>query len=460
MKKIADGYTLYVGDCLDVLKRLPDCSVEAICTDPPAGIAFMGKSWDTDKGGRDTWIAWLQAVAAECHRVIKPGGHALVWALPRTSHWTGMAWENAGWEPRDKIVHIFGSGFPKSLNVGKAIDKAKGAERLVIGKSPWSQPAKSGHHAGLTDNNVVKTEGRYTPDITAAATDEAKEWEGWGTALKPAAEDWWLMRKPLDGTVARNVLAHGTGALNIDGCRVAHTETFGDLPNRGGGRVFNEKTFAESGFDYKDGGPNREALEKLKSLGRFPANVILDGSDVVDAEFANNEARFFYCAKANKRDRDEGLDGMPEVAASGLPMRSSEGERGGVGMDGTETDRDTKYRNTHPTVKNVNLMRYLVRLVTPPNGVCLDPFMGSGSTGKACAYEGFGFIGIEMDAHFVEVAEKRILYALANAPSQDDAPREVTRQLIEEAPAAAKRKRGRPPKNPPQQIGLFIKDGE
>lgn len=392
MKVIADGYTLYAGDCVQVLRTLPACSVDAICTDPPAGIAFMGKEWDKDKGGRDAWIAWLQEVAAECYRVIRPGGHALVWALPRTSHWTGMAWENAGWEPRDKIVHIFGSGFPKSLNVGG----------------------------------------------------------GLGTALKPASEDWWLFRKPLDGTVAANVLKHGTGAINIDGCRVEGGRFPANVITDGSDEV--EEVFPQN---IKGGTWNKTGGARHFNNNGKKTDYVTSGSDAT----IGSASRFFYCAKANKRDRDEGLDGMPEVAASGLPMRSAEGERGGVGMDGTATDRDTKYRNTHPTVKNVNLMRYLVRLITPKNGICLDPFMGSGSTGKGCAYEGFGFIGIELDPHFVEVAEKRILYALANPPSQDEAPEEVTRQLIKEAPVAPKRKRGRPPKHA-AQISIFDKNGE
>jgi hypothetical protein len=267
-------YQVLHGDCLEVLKTMPSNSVDSICCDPPAGIAFMGKSWDTDKGGRDAWIAWLQSVAAECYRVMKHGGHALVWALPRTSHWTGMAWENAGWEPRDKIVHIFGSGFPKSLNVSKAIDKAAGAERPVVGKSPWSQPAKSGHHAGLTDNNVVKTEGRYTPDVTASATPEAEQWEGWGTALKPAAEDWWLFRKPLDGTVAGNVLKYGTGAINIDGCRVGIPAA--DKKNYDANMACHERyADGREKLGGYEGGWNADPSAVKNTGARWPANVIL-----------------------------------------------------------------------------------------------------------------------------------------------------------------------------------------
>ena len=189
-------FTLHHGDCLKVLKTLPSCSVDAIVTDPPAGIAFMGKSWDTDKGGRDAWIAWMQSIAQECLRVIKPGGHALVWALPRTSHWTGMAWENAGWEPRDKVVHLFGTGFPKSLNVSKAIDKAAGAEREVVGYSRGVGVEDNQGYGGIARGGVGIVQKGIDVPVTASATPEAHQWEGWGTALKPAAEDWWLLRKP------------------------------------------------------------------------------------------------------------------------------------------------------------------------------------------------------------------------------------------------------------------------
>jgi DNA modification methylase len=358
-------FTLHHGDCREVLRDYPDNHFDSIVSDPPYGLTFMGKGWDRGVPNEEFW--------QEAFRVAKPGAYLLTFGGTRTFHRLTCAIEDAGWEVRDCLMWLYGSGFPKSHDVSKAIDKAAGAERPVVGKSPWSQPAKSGHHAGLTANNIVETEGRYTPDVTAPATEAAKQWEGWGTALKPAWEPIVLARKPLEGTVAATVLKYGTGALNIDGCRVAHTETFGDLPNRGGGRVFNEKTFAESGFDYKDGGPNKEALEKLKSLGRFPANVITDGSDEVVAGFPNEEGRFFYCAKASSADRDDG--------------------------------------NTHPTVKPTDLMRYLCRLVTQPNGLVLDPFMGSGSTGKAALLEGFQFVGIDLEPAYVEIAKARCEHA-------------------------------------------------
>jgi site-specific DNA-methyltransferase (adenine-specific) len=379
--RIGESVTLHLGDCVEVLRTLPACSVDAIVTDPPAGIAFMGKSWDTDKGGRDAWIAWMQEVAGECLRVIKPGGHALVWALPRTSHWTGMAWESAGWEPRDKIVHLFGTGFPKSLNVGG----------------------------------------------------------GKGTALKPAAEDWWLMRKPLDGTVAGNVLRHGTGALNIDGCRVA---TKGETPTGSGGRKapLAGDTRSETGAGMFAAN-KQHAGNTTPQAGRWPANVLHDGSAEVVAGFPGEEARFFYCAKASRADREEGCDNLPERSGADAVDREE-------GSAGTQSPRAGAgrtagtVRNHHPTVKNVELMRYLCRLITPPGGTVLDPFTGSGSTGKGAVLESFAFVGIERESDYLQIAAARIAAALARAPQTAQkveaqaAPNGGTSILTETAPKA------------------------
>ena len=438
--KPAEGFVLYGADCLDVLRFMPDNSVDSIVTDPPAGIAFMGKDWDKDKGGRDAWIAWMQEIAEQCLRVVKPGGHALVWAMPRTSHWTGMAWENAGWEPRDKIVHLFGTGFPKSLSVGKAIDKAAGAKREVIGYSRGVAVEDNQGYGGIARGGVGIVQKAVDVPVTASATAEAKEWEGWGTALKPASEDWWLLRKPLAGTVAATVLKHGTGALNIDACRVGTDDT----------RSVASATALGQGSGWNK--HNNKPVLAGSECGRWPANCTHDGSDEVLAVFPDtgkstggggnkapgkngiygtfngheygkvlgfgdngSASRFFYCAKANTADRDEGLEHLTEAQAAGFPLRSADGERGGEGLDGTSTDRLTKRRNIHPTVKSTELMRYLTRLITPVGGLCLDPFMGSGSTGKACALEGFRFIGIEQEPTYLPVAEARIKYALGKA---------------------------------------------
>jgi site-specific DNA-methyltransferase (adenine-specific) len=447
---------LHHGDCLEVLKTLPDCSVDSIVTDPPAGIAFMGKSWDKDKGGRDAWIAWMQSIAKECLRVIKHGGHALVWAMPRTSHWTGMAWENAGWEPRDKVVHIFGSGFPKSLNVSKAIDKVAGAEREVIGRKVGDQPANpSTYNKQGWSKERNEQNGRVDTLITAPATAEAKQWEGWGTALKPASEDWWLMRKPLDGTVAGNVLAHGTGALNIDACRVGYEA--GEVNFDRKQRQQNSEGAVEGAFGAAS--LIGTEISTYKEAGRWPANVILDGSDEVVAGFPsevkggtwnktqgaryfNNNgeetnyvssgsdstvgsaARFFYCAKASVKDREEGLGDLPYGTLAYSNGAQAADNDGADEYTGGSTDiglnNIKKRKNTHPTVKHTELMRYLCRLITPPNGVVLDAFMGSGSTGKAAMLEGFNFIGIEMEAEYLNIAKVRIEHAsrkLGNAPT-------------------------------------------
>ena len=279
------------GDCLQVLKELDDCSVDSIVTDPPYGLSFMGKGWDYDVPTVDIW--------RECLRVLKPGGHLLAFAGTRTQHRMCVNIEDAGFEIRDMIAWAYGSGFPKSRNIG----------------------------------------------------------DGWGTALKPALEPITVARKPFKGTVANNVLEHGTGAINIDGCRVATDES-----------------------TQRPCGPNSDHAQQFKGsqgglrgqpagTGRWPANLIHDGSDEV-TELLNDAARFFYCAKANKKDREDG--------------------------------------NTHPTVKPTDLMAYLCKLVTQPDGVVLDPFMGSGSTGKAAVREGFGFVGIEREPEYFAIAEQRV----------------------------------------------------
>lgn len=424
--------TVIHGDCLDALRAMPDASVDAIVTDPPAGIAFMGKEWDKDKGGRDAWVAWMTEIARECIRVIKPGGHALVWAIPRTSHWTGWAWESAGWECRDKIVHLFGTGFPKSLDVSKAIDAAAGAERPVIGTRKLTGTARiiGGQGSATAGRSEAMYETHQTRDVlelTAPATPEAAQWAGWGTALKPSAEDWWLLRRPLDGTVAQNVLAHGVGGINVDGCRIGADggTRKGSFP-RGGSRG-----------TYGDGINGACEIVAL-SAGRWPANVCLDETaagllDAMTGELrpvehpalragigfgssavgtagdrvvldSGGASRFYYTAKASREEREAGLTHLPrrvqdETRDPDAPGANNPRNRGG-------SDR----ANHHPTVKPLDLMRWLCRLITPPRGVVLDPFAGSGSTGCAAVLEGFSFIGCEREADFVEIARARIAH--------------------------------------------------
>lgn len=426
------------GDCLEVLRGMEDSSVDSIVTDPPAGINFMGKQWDKDKGGKAQWVKWMTEVATECLRVIKPGGHALVWSIPRTSHWTGDAWENAGWQPRDKIYHCFGSGFPKSHNVSKAIDKAAGAERKVVGV--LRQRANN----TATSSAPMNASTGEMELITTPTTPEAQQWEGWGTALKPAIEEWWLFRKPLQGTIAQNVQEWGTGALNIDGCRVGDTvETWPKSRSYAPGQI-------------QPGGKGDIQATGEAPAGRWPANFIHDGSPEVADLFPNSDcsiagngvgaarkssgvgdfgmkgaswfnygdkgsaARFFkqcpdtdledteirqliYQGKATKRDRDEGMEGFEERQGT---MQTEM-------LTGSGNVRNAYHRNHHPTVKPTPLMQYLCRLITPPGGIILDPFTGSGSTGKAAVLEGFRFIGIEEDEEYVAISNARISAAVA-----------------------------------------------
>ena len=284
------------GDCLERLRELPDCSVDACVTDPPYGLSFMGKAWDYDVPTVDVW--------REVLRVLKPGGHLLAFAGTRTQHRMAVQIEDAGFEIRDMIAWVYGSGFPKSRNLDG-------------------------------------------------------EWRGWGTALKPALEPITVARKPLVATVAGNVELFGTGAINVDGCRVAANDGYTE------NAVTQGVSTARTSYD-----PRQERSTFNPSpAGRWPANLIHDGSDE-PCSLLGDAARFFYCAKASKADRGQG--------------------------------------NNHPTVKPTELMRYLCRLVTPPGGVVLDPFMGSGSTGKAAVLEGFKFIGIEREAEYLEIARGRI----------------------------------------------------
>ena len=384
------------GDSLDALRLMADDSADSLVCDPPAGIGFMGRDWDRDKGGRDQWIAWLAAILREAYRVLKPGAHGLVWALPRTSHWTGMACEDAGFEVRDKVVHLFGSGFPKSLNLGN----------------------------------------------------------GWGTALKPAAEDWWLIRKPLRGTVAANVQQFGTGALNIEGCRIASNDGF----ERAWDQPVRTNVGAKGGAYITVGVQHAVDISANKPSGRWPAHLVLSHTpDCTDDACAagcavamldeqsgmskdgvavhrnghdetkrgydggwgvgprpdqgyggqGGASRFFYCAKPSSAEREVGCDGLPKSGAGELVDR----QEGSAGMSSPRAGagRTSAGRgNTHPTVKSVDLMRWLVRLITPPNGIVLDPFAGSGTTGIAALLERCRFVGIELDPHHADICRARI----------------------------------------------------
>ena len=425
------------GDCLDVLKTLDDESIDSIVTDPPYGLSFMAKRWDYDVPSVEVW--------QECLRVLKPGGYLLAFAGTRTQHRMCVRIEDAGFEIRDMIAWVYGSGFPKSHDVSKAIDRAAGAEREVVAPRRWAGRMPNGGALGRMNDDswVAKTDDEIGGE-TAPATDAARQWHGWGTALKPALEPITVARKPLVGTVADNVMRYGTGALNVDGCRVNSTPR---TTHAGGNRQGTNPAPMSWG--------SRTGHAVPGASGRWPANLIHDGSDEVTGLFpetksglrkltdsvgredgylhnhgrfgerkavpaetygdSGSAARFFYCAKASKRDRDEGLS---------LPARQYSHDGRSKPIENAYQRNNSTARNNHPTVKPTELMRYLCRLVTQPNGVVLDPFCGSGSTGKAAALEGFRFVGIEREPAYAEIARARIAHVAPEevAPVKTSAP--------------------------------------
>lgn len=377
-------FHLLTGDCLEVMKTLDAESVDSIVTDPPYGLSFMGKGWDHGVPGKAFW--------REALRVAKPGAHLLAFGGTRTFHRLACAIEDAGWEIRDCVMWVYGTGFPKSHDVSKAIDKTVGAEREVVGIRKLHNYGK----ANADNGQQQRLTQVFAQTSEEPATDAARQWQGWGTALKPAWEPVIVARKPFKSTVAANVLEHGTGGINVDGCRVAADD--GASTARARTVVGNTSTPFEEGVAM--GGND-------SPLGRWPANLIHDGSEEV-VGLLGSAARFFYCAKASKRDRDEGCEGF---VAKANPKLCDTGYESPTRMDGTPC---SVQRNRHPTVKPTALMRYLCRLVTPPGGIVLDPFMGSGSTGKAAILEGFRFIGIEKEPEYVEIAQRRISHVVEN----------------------------------------------
>ena len=389
---------LILGDSVDKLKELDDNSIDSIVTDPPYGLSFMGKKWDYDVPSQEIW--------EECMRVLKPGGHLLSFAGSRTYHRMAVNIENAGFEIRDQIMWIYGSGFPKSHNIGKAVDKIQGNEREVIGSRKLQGTT-------LHEGNFRKNHDEI--DLTKGQS----PYEGWGTALKPAHEPIVMARKPLsEKTVVDNVLEWGTGGINIDDSRIGLDEEL----DKSQLRTINSSQKTENdgwGMNSKDG----DVTQVVRPEGRFPANVIFDEEagkilDEQTGELSNvgspkkidssktsmfgagvpgfqmygdkgGASRFFYCPKTSKTDRNEGLDD----------------------------------KNNHPTVKPTDLMLYLIRLVTPKGGTTLDPFMGSGSTGKAAVRGGFDFIGIEREKDYMEIAEARIQYQIDNPYNEETGKR-------------------------------------
>jgi len=490
--------TVLHGDCLEQMRAMEPNSVDAIVCDPPYGLEFMGKQWDSFRGSNsgitppkkksagiskngapvfspnrrnqkcpdcNKWAydhpgrkcecgGWKHAAqlmysngfqafsyewAVEALRVAKPGAHLVAFGGTRTFHRLACAIEDAGWEIRDTLSWMYGSGFPKSLDVSKAMDKAAGAEREEIGRKRAGIGRNSRNGSEFV--GYVPNEDEKDVAITAPATDAAKQWAGWGTALKPGWEPIILARKPLAGTVAKTVSEYGTGALNIDGCRIGAPENVGKTWTRGGNQRGASLTTNTSGeHQYVEAHP----------AGRWPANVVLSHAPECNGDCVpscpvrlldeqsgatrpghvprtgktvsmfgpNNHAagesnngygdtggasRFYYTAKASRREREAGLEGMPRKFAATM------GD--GIGAREHSPNEPRAYvGNVHPTVKPLALMRWLCRLVTPPGGVILDPFTGSGSTGCAAVLEGFRFLGIEQEAEYVAIAERRIAH--------------------------------------------------
>lgn len=443
MDLIYDNWKVLHGSCLDRLKELPDNSVDSVVTDPPYELGFMNKGWDS------SGIAFNLDVWRECLRVLKPGGHLLAFGGTRTYHRMAVAIEDAGFEIRDSIAWLYGSGFPKSQNISKALDKSLGAE-VKTGKA-----FKVAGEYGNRDLRDPEAQGESREEMRhTAQTDEAKQWEGWGTALKPAFEPIVVGRKPLsEKTIAQNVLTHGTGGINIDGSRIEAPDQ--QKLEKNWDRT--QSVAAQEGRNAMSGGLNTIDLSDYKAQGRWPANIILDeytaelldeqsgisgggtvrkiarsrsgfmlsGSEdnVQEANAPDNygdkggASRFFYVAKASKKDRNEGLDevvgkeiggkgnGLGRICSiCGAPQMKPCGCEGATFVNPVR-------QNFHPTVKPTQLMRYLVKLVTPPNGIVLDPFTGSGSTGKAAILEGFKFVGVELTEDYLPIIKGRLAHA-------------------------------------------------
>lgn len=413
------------GDCVEQMRLLPDNSVDAVVTDPPYGLEFMGKEWDSPwktkvgavikdpaterggfqdgnggnpysrrrieygRGGNESrgFQEWCETWLVECLRVLKPGGHLLAFGGTRTWHRLACAVEDAGFEIRDSIAWMYGSGFPKSLNVGKAIDKAAGATREVVG----SYKGASNIGIGST-NSYITTESGHATDvnITTPATAEAQQWEGWGTALKPAFEPIVVARKPLsEKTVAANVLAHGTGGLNIDATRI-------------GTDAIKVDTYAERG-PFGDSQVGNE-YESKTTTGRWPANVVLDeyAAAELDQQSGTSTSRI-----GQPRGAAPG-DGWGMTATGAEYADSGGASRFFYTAKANQSERPTGDGEAHPTVKPLSLMQWLIQLVTPPGGIVLEPFAGSGTTVEAAIRLGVRCVAIERDTNYLPLIEERI----------------------------------------------------
>ncbi len=375
---------------LNMLSHIEENSIDCVITDPPYELGFMGKSWDS------TGIAFNPETWEKCFKALKPGGYLLAFGGSRTFHRIACAIEDAGFELRDTIMYLYGTGFPKSMNIAKGIEaKEKYGKSNTVTKRVIEQESEGQSYTIKQTNNgamgeiIETTRKNYEP-----STELANQWQGWGTCLKPAFEPIIMARKPIKTTVAENVMIYGVGGINIDECRV-ETE---------------DKWEGTELHNAKDGVTWGGALNSSSSheLCRFPANVIHDGSEET-TDNMQDASRYFYTAKASKKDRDEGLD-------INDPQKVNDGRK--TLIDNTYQRVETLRKNIHPTVKPCELMQYLIRLVAPKGATILDPFMGSGSTGKAAMFENrernadYKFIGIDLEKQYCEIAEMRIDYAL------------------------------------------------
>ena len=424
---------LHNGNCLEVLKMMieDEVFVDSIVTDPPYELGFMGRSWDS------TGIAFQKETWELCFKVLKPGGHLLAFSGSRTYHRMAVAIEDAGFEIRDQVMWLYGSGFPKSMNVGKIIDKK--LRGVGIGKSDPKSPLHGTKRQKIDGSNakhdmspLYKTQNveyEYEHDIS-------KQWDGWGTALKPAHEPLVLARKPLsEKSVVDNVLKHRTGGINIDECRVEGNDakypdtnpdfrdqgrqskenmgidklSFGQTENVKRKKVVRKSRDENGVWTNNNSGMKAEGSEYADAdpRGRFPSNVMHDGSGSIK-ELFEDKLKYFYCAKTPKAERNQGLDNFP--------IKQTQGGGGGIGnykddvnsASGKFGSEKAPSKNTHPTVKPIKLMKYLCRLITPKGGTVLDPFMGSGSTGMAAKEENFKFVGIEKEEQYFNIASARI----------------------------------------------------
>jgi len=371
-------YKIHTGDNRQILKTLADNSIDAIVTDPPYGIDFLGKSWDANTGALETY--------QECLRVLKPGGHILAFSAARTYHHLAITLEQAGFEIRDQIMWIYSSGFPKSQDIGRSIQRGLGVEE-------YEEIIDTTKNSGFGQMDVARSKvgqewsTKETEVGKARVTDPtAQKWAGWGTALKPAHEPICLARKPLKQSIAANCQEWGTGALNIDATRVGEPISYTSKCAFSNNSSLETENETVSDFE-----------EDVTVAGRFPSNVI---GEILQADYQ----KYFYCPKVSRRERHTGFELPPAMFGNVQGCYDENGERYAVGLDA----RTGLVGNNHPTVKPIELMKYLIKLITPPGGVVLDPFNGSGTTGMAATELGFDYIGCELDPKYVEISVKRI----------------------------------------------------